>query len=148
MRMLNQQGFSLITAIFLLVVLATLMGYMVSLRVVQQQTVVMSIQGARALQAARAGIEYGVCKALNGTSCIPGTDTAETVTFLPADTALASFSVLVSCSATVHTEGAAAAFNFYTLTALSSNGTFEQGANANPDYVSRQIRITVSTTPP
>ena len=87
-------------------------------------------------------------KALNGTSCIPGTDTAETVTFLPADTALASFSVLVSCSATVHTEGAAAAFNFYTLTALSSNGTFEQGANANPDYVSRQIRITVSTTPP
>ncbi|MBT3206159.1 MAG: pilus assembly protein MshP, partial [Gammaproteobacteria bacterium] len=59
MKTLNQQGFSLITAIFLLVVLATLMGYMVSLRVVQQQTVVMSIQGARALQAARAGIEYG-----------------------------------------------------------------------------------------
>jgi len=144
----KQQGFSLITAIFLLVVLATLMGYMVSLRVVQQQMVVMSVQGARALQAARAGLEYGIYKALNGSSCVPGTDTTETVTFLPAEPALEKFSVSVTCTATVHTEGVASAFNFYTLTALSSSGTFAQGSAANPDYVSRQIRVTVSTAPP
>ncbi len=143
-----QKGFSLITAIFLLVVLATLMGYMVNLRVVQQQTVVMSIQGARALQAARSGLQFGVYKALSGTSCSPGVDTTEVVTFLPAEAALANFSVSVNCTATEHTEGAAAAFRFYTLTALASAGSYALGSDANPDYVSRQIRVTVSTEPP
>ena len=39
----RQSGFSLITAIFLLVVVATLISYMVNLSVVQHTTVAMSV---------------------------------------------------------------------------------------------------------
>jgi len=143
----RQNGFSLITAIFLLVVLATLMTYMVNLSVVQQSTVVMNVQGARALQAARSGLEYAIYQALSGSSCSPGVDTSETVTFSSAETALSNFSVAISCSATQHAEGASV-INFFTLIALAENGSYVSGSNVNPDYVSRRIRVTVSTEPP
>ena len=48
----KQGGFTLITAIFLLVVVAGLVAYFTNLRVVQQVSLVYGVQGARALQAA------------------------------------------------------------------------------------------------
>lgn len=142
-----QQGFSLVTAIFILVVLATLMTYMLNLNVVQHSTVVLNVQGARALQAARSGLEYGVYQALNGASCSPGSDTVETLAFASTETALKSFSVTLNCSASSHTE-ATTTLIFYTITALAENGAFASGADANPDYVSRRLRMTVSNAPP
>lgn len=135
----KQSGFSLITAIFLLVVLATLMGYMVNLRVVQQSTVVMSVQGARALQAARSGLEYGVYQALAG-SC-----TNEIVSFSAA--ALQPFTVNITCVESTHKENTTSV-NFYELTSTATSGSYSSGPNANPDYVSRRIRMTASTQPP
>ena len=143
MKIFGQKGFSLITAIFLLVVLATLMGYMVSLRVVQQSTIVMSVQGARAYQAARSALEYGIFQALNTATC----NASETLTFSADDLSLAPFSVDLSCSLSVHTEGPRQ-INVYQLTALASRGNYTSGGAANPDYVSRRIRVTVSNEPP
>ncbi|RLC56216.1 MAG: agglutinin biogenesis protein MshP, partial [Chloroflexi bacterium] len=45
----RQTGFTLITAIFLLVVIATLVVYMTNIRVAQQTTVLYGVQGARAI---------------------------------------------------------------------------------------------------
>ncbi len=143
----RQNGFSLLTAIFILVVLATLMTYMLNLNVLQQATVVQEIQGARAMQAARAGIEYGVYQALSGAACSPGANTSETILFAASESALKSFSVKLDCQASAHSEGATALV-FYTLTALAENGAYAAGANVNPDYVSRRLRVTVSRPPP
>ena len=139
---IGKSGFTLITAIFLLVVVGGLMGYMVNLRVLQQSTVVMAVQGARALQAARSGLEYGMYRALlPPNSC----STGELVTM--SDQTLSAFTVTVDCIATSHDEGGTV-FNVYTLTALAENGVFALGGNANPDYISRRLRVTVSEPPP
>ncbi len=153
MKSINSQfGFSLITAIFLLVVLAVLMVSIINIRVLQQNTVVMSIQGARAMQAARSGIEFGIYQVLR-----PAATTASaaawcaapgTVTFTAAEPALLPFTVTMSCSSTDHIE-ATETITTYDITALATHGTFELGPNdANPDFVSRQIRVTVSKSPP
>jgi MSHA biogenesis protein MshP len=136
-------GFSLVTALFLIVVLAVLAGYMINLRGVQQSTVVMSVQGARGLQAARAGLEYGAFRALIAGSC----NASETITFGTAEPALEPFSVALTCSQSAHTEDVTT-INFYELTATATSGNYAVGSNANPDYVSRRLRITVSNEPP
>jgi MSHA biogenesis protein MshP len=140
----KQVGFSLVTAIFLLAVLAVLMVNMVNLGVGQQATVVMSIQGARALQAARSGLEFAIHQALVNNSC----PASQTINFQAAEPALQGFSVLVQCDASVHTEGAGPAVTVYYLDALAQRGSYALGSNANPDYVSRRLRVTVSNNPP
>ncbi len=142
-KQFSNQGFSLVTALFLIVVLAVLAGYMINLRGVQQFTVVMSVQGARALQAARAGLEYGAFRALNAGSC----NASETIVFGAAEPALEPFSVALTCIQSSHTEDTTT-INFYELTATATNGNYGSGINANPDYVSRRLRTTVSNVPP
>lgn len=140
----RQCGFSLVTAIFLLAVLAVLMVNMVNLGVSQQATVVMGVQGARALQAARSGIEFGIFEALNNGNCPPP---SPTLVFGAADNGLAGFSVTIACTSSLHAESGSSV-RVYELEATATNGNYIRGGLANPDYVSRQIRATVSNNPP
>ncbi len=55
-----QRGFAAIAAIFLVVVLAALGGFMLTFSNAQQLTSAQDIQGSRAYWAARAGLEWGV----------------------------------------------------------------------------------------
>jgi len=55
----RQRGFSVIAAIFLLVVLAALGAFMLTFSTVQQTTGTQDLQGARGYQAARSGVEWG-----------------------------------------------------------------------------------------
>lgn len=77
-----QRGFSLISAIFLLVVLAGLGAAMVSFSTAQNQSQAMDVLGSRAYQAANAGIEWAAYNiALNpgvagNATFVPGTGTA------------------------------------------------------------------------
>ncbi len=59
-------GFALIPALFLIVVLAALAAVAVKISAGQSQAVIMGLQQARALAAARSGIEWGAYRALNG----------------------------------------------------------------------------------
>ncbi len=56
----NQCGFALFSAIFLLVVIAALGIFAVTISTSQQQTSTMDFLGSRAYQAAKAGIEWGM----------------------------------------------------------------------------------------
>jgi MSHA biogenesis protein MshP len=58
----KQSGFSLIMAIFILVILGLLGGYMVRLSGVQHATSVYTIQGTRAYLSAKGGIEWAVSR--------------------------------------------------------------------------------------
>ena len=54
----------MITAIFLLVVIAMLGAYIASLATTQQTSEALDVQGARAYQATYAGMQWGVFQAL------------------------------------------------------------------------------------
>ena len=133
----RQSGFSLLTAIFLLVVVAGLVGSMVGLNIGQQSTVTKGILGARALQAAKAALEYGIFQALDSGTC----NASDTINFTAAEPALQGFTVVLICTSTVHQE-ATTIVNFYRLTATATRGNYLLSGNANPDYVSRTIRAT------
>lgn len=89
----RQRGFAAIAAIFLVVVLAALGGFMLSFSNTQQLTSAQDIQGSRAYWAARAGLEWGIASA----------STCAASTSLSVD----GFTVVVSCSAQTYTEAAA-----------------------------------------
>ncbi len=135
-RAREQTGFTLIAAIFLLVVVAALIVYVTSIRVVQQTTLVYGVQGARALQAARSGIEWGIYQSIVNGAC------AASASFTPADPALDGFNIEVQCGSSVHTEGVTP-ITTYRLTAIARAGSF-----GSLDYVQRRLRATVSLDPP
>ena len=132
----RQRGFTLITAIFLLVVVAALVVFMTNIRVAQQTTLVYGVQGARAIQAARSGIEWGIHQSIVNGSC------AASTTFTIARPTLDNFSVEVQCGATTHTEGVTP-ITTYQLVSIASAGVF-----GSLDYVQRGIQATVSLDPP
>jgi MSHA biogenesis protein MshP len=57
---IRQRGFAIVSAIFILVVLAGLAGFIVSVTTTQNVSFAQDIQSARAYQAARAGVEWGI----------------------------------------------------------------------------------------
>ena len=141
----SESGFTLITAIFLLVVVAGLVVYMVNARVVQQTTLLYGVQGARAMQAARSGIEWGIYQHQNqGNACSVccAAPTITTITF-PGAPALQNFSVEVQCTQSTHTEGATAIITYH-LTAIAESGSYANQL----DYVQRRIHASVSIDPP
>jgi len=117
---LAQRGFGIVTAIFLLVVLGLLGAFIVSVTGLQLSSQALDLQGVRAYQAARAGMEWGAFQVLdpnntqNAASCtaplpaMPACPGAGGTTNLPAGTlagSLSAFTVTVGCTRTVATEG-------------------------------------------
>jgi MSHA biogenesis protein MshP len=151
----REGGFSLVTAIFLVVVLAVLGAFIVSVTGLQQSGHQLDILGARAYQAARAGIEWGAFQVLDPNNALnPATCSPVILPACPATTdistlagSLAVFTVTVRCVPTTTTEGnrdvrvfeiTADACNQPTGTSCPNTGTPGQG------YVSRQLSAVVS----
>ncbi|MFS2002054.1 agglutinin biogenesis protein MshP [Duganella sp. CT11-25] len=128
-------GVALVTAIFLLVVLAGLAVAVVSLMTSQQAGVAQDEQGTRAYQAAKAGIEWALFTQLQGATL----GCASTTSFaLPPGTSLSAFTVTVSC-------GAAGGLtpNRFEIRAVACNqpaGNACPNGAPGPDYVQREIR--------
>jgi MSHA biogenesis protein MshP len=129
-----EHGFSVITAIFLLVVMASLGAAMLTFSSVQQATGALDLQGIRAYQAARAGVEFGVYKVLR-----PGVASCGSTT-LTLSGSLAAFTNSVDCSASVvYTEGS----NTVTVYSLTSTAK-SQGVPGSANYVERRLTVSVS----
>jgi MSHA biogenesis protein MshP len=92
-----QQGFSIITAIFLLVVLAGLGAAMVTLSTVQNQSSAMDVVGSRAYQAARAGIEWAAYQIVNNPTPATAATCANTFALGSLGGTLSPFTVTVTC---------------------------------------------------
>ena len=127
-------GFSLIAALFLLVAVAALVTYMVNIGVVQQTTLLYGVQGARASQAARSGIEWGIHRSIVDDACAASTNIGHA--------AFAGFDIEVRCTRTTHFEGAIR-IDTFDLLSIASSGTY-----GTLDYVQRRIRASVSDDPP
>lgn len=122
---------SLVSAIFLIVVLASLAAVATRLGTIQSQTVSAGLLASQAFHAARSGIAWGAHRALNGGWC-------GSQTFSLTEAGANGFAVAVSCSQSTHLE-AGATINVYTIIALA-----ESGAYGGPDYVSRRIEAKVT----
>jgi MSHA biogenesis protein MshP len=127
-----QHGFSLVSAIFLLVVIAALGTFAVTLSTTQQQSAALDVLGARAYQASRAGIEWGAYQALQNNSCVA----SQVLAAMP--NTLANFNVRVDCTSKPASEASA------TVTMYQLTSTAKQGTAATPNYVERQMSVTIA----
>lgn len=144
-------GVGLVTAIFLLVVLAGLGTAVVTIFTSQQASSALDEQGARAYQAARAGLEWGLYMQLQGSGC-PGLDyqndvkTATTSFPMPADGSLAGFVVTVTCTQTGPTDDPLTRFVIRSraCTLQPANGACTDNSFSNsPDYVQRVVEAEI-----
>ncbi len=91
------QGFAIIAAIFLLVVLAALSAFMLSFSNTQHLTSTQDIQGSRAYWAARGGLEWAIGTVQTSSAACPAAGTA------PAS--IDGFTITITCTRRTYTEG-------------------------------------------
>jgi len=156
----RQRGLSIVTAIFLLVVLALLGAFMLSVTGLQQSSLQLDVQGVRAYQAARAGIEWGAWQALDPNHALnPITCSPVVLPSCPASPtnlsglagSLSPFTVTVTCSATVNaptTEGNRNVGAYQIIATACNQPVAGPGTCPNPTpaagYVERQLQATLS----
>lgn len=133
MRHRQQTGFALLAAIFILVILGMVSAFVVNISGMTHRTSVYAVEGARAIFAARSGLEWGVKQIVDMPTACP---TATTLSLTQGGAS--GFSVSVSCTASSFTEGTAT-FNVFVLTSIAERGSF-----GSTDYVSRQMQVTVT----
>jgi MSHA biogenesis protein MshP len=138
----RQAGFSLVAAIFLIVVLAALGAFAVQVALTQYQTATSELLQARAQAAAEAGIEYGANGALQR---VPASCLATTTLNLTGG-ALAGFVVKVTCASTTHQIYSGATPTNYTAYALAATAT--KGTYGAQDYVARTVTRNVTNASP
>ncbi|HWW69811.1 MAG TPA: pilus assembly PilX N-terminal domain-containing protein, partial [Duganella sp.] len=152
LRMIRKsRGVALVTAIFLLVVLSGLAVAVVSLTTSQQASATQDEQGARAYQAARAGIEWALFISLQtggGLANNPLGCSGAAWTFgLPAES-LSAFTVTVTCGQPVDGYGNMTpgqpdlTAGGVTITSTACNQPGPNGCpnlTPGPDYVQRVI---------
>ncbi|WP_019141386.1 hypothetical protein [Noviherbaspirillum massiliense] len=137
----GKRGFSLVSAMFLLVVLSTLGAAILNISTAQHMSSALDVQGARAYQAARAGIEWGMYKQLQENKC------NNTTSFqLPAGSTLGAFTVTVECSSKDGpVSGAGTNLKRWLITSTACNQPTATGICPNPGqngaYVERRLQV-------
>ncbi len=131
----RQHGIALVSAIFLLVALAAMGAYMVTLSGVSLSTTDRALLGARTYFGAKAGLDWGVQRTITDATP-PGNCTAigAGTSFTLTGTALDGIAVTVTCASTPH------GTNFvYYLTSTAKYGTA-----GSPYYAERKLEATFS----
>jgi len=132
------RGFALILAVFMIVTLAAIGLYLVTVSTGQIQAVSQDEQSVRAYQAARTGIELGAFQLLRNPPCTP----SQTLTLTQG---LSGFYAVVTCLqvGTTETEGTAS-IKVYRITATGCNNNPCSPATPAPTYVERQLQLTIT----
>jgi len=138
MRKGLQQGFSIVSAIFLLVVLSFLGVGMVTFSTSQHESAAMDVLGARAYLAARSGIEWASYHVAASPASSPAAWAGCTAgNAIPVAGSLTPFSpVTVNCVATSYIEGTSTVW-IYDVTATAKTG----GVPGNQGYVERVVTV-------
>jgi MSHA biogenesis protein MshP len=143
-----QGGLGVVAAIVVLVMLSTLAAGVVRLTFTQQVTSAMDIQGARALQTANAGVEWGMYQALKGSwaGCSGSSQTLDLRSTM-------GFMVTVSCTSRspAFVEGAstsgARSVRLYIIDAIacsSSSACPDATRSATSNYIERRRQAMVT----
>ena len=115
-----QQGFAAIAAIFLVVVLAALGGFMLTFSNAQQLTSVQDLQGTKAYWAARAGLEWAVV-AVPATPALCPNAAATQVAVASVPSPIDGYAIKVFCSKNTFND--AGTVTIFGIEAQASSGT-------------------------
>lgn len=133
-------GFAIVSAIFLLVILAALAAFIVQISTQQQIGAAADIQGVRAYQAARSGVEWGVYDHLRNSACAASSSFA-----LGGN--LTGFTVTVQCQGAGSNDenGTAVVTRRIVATACNQPAGGAPGSCPNPvpgaNYVEREVAV-------
>lgn len=127
------RGFGLVAAMFVMIIISLVVIAMSRLASVQHGSNILAIQQARAYQAARAGLEWGIARAFNSASCINSTVVSM------AGGGLSDFTVTLRCSSRDYPGEGGATLTIYQLTAEAENGA----PGSRPDYAFRSLTAVV-----
>ena len=136
----RSSGFALMLAVFLIVTLATIGLYLVTVSTGQVQAVAQDEQAVRAYQAARAGLERGMYQRLIVGNCtVPAS-----VTF-PTSPGLSAFRAELTCAQVGITENEGTTpISVFLITSRGCNANPCSPATPGPTYVERQLQVTVT----
>jgi MSHA biogenesis protein MshP len=134
----HARGFALMLALFLIVLLGVIAAYLITTSNVQVESGALDEQGARAYQAARAGLDWGAYQVLRNGTCPPGTTTLA----FPADH-LSGFRAEVSCTAFGAESEGGNVVNTYRIVSTGCN-LGPCGGALGPGYVERQLHLTLA----
>ncbi|OOZ38996.1 hypothetical protein BOW53_13425 [Solemya pervernicosa gill symbiont] len=150
MKSNQQQGFSLIGAIFLMVVLAAVGGYMVSISSGFHISGANAVEGSRAYYAAKGGLEWAISEleldnaAVNSATVCSGTVDGQVTNY--GSGALDGFSVQLSCSSSSYTE-TPNTYSIFIVEARSYKTALGVSAIGSLGYVSRSMKAKVTDAP-
>jgi len=133
------RGFALMMAVFMIVTLAAIAVYLLTISTGQLEAATQDEQGARASQAARSGIDWGAYQLLRNTGNCPA---FQRLTF--AQPGLLGFHAEVVCAIeAAETEGAVSV-DAHRITVTGCNRNPCGTANTDPTYVERQLMLVVT----
>lgn len=124
-----QKGITLVGAIFILIIVSLLGQYLINITGVQRQTSIMTLQSARAYQAANAGIEWGIYRVVIDASCVASTELTPNI---------GNFTTTVLCNTVGSYNEDGTVVTIYQITAESEHGSYGQ-----IDYVSRELETII-----
>src|SRR3989344_6236336 len=133
--MTDQRGVALVNAIFLIVALAALGAYMVNISGVQQATANQALTNARPLIAARAGLDWGIHRAVAPPTAAAG-ECSPSATFGLTGNGLENIQVTVEC--TPNTYGLVFIYQIVSTARNSSTNSL--------DYAERKLEATLCRT--
>jgi MSHA biogenesis protein MshP len=123
-RPMRQSGFTILSALFLLVVLAALGAYMVHLSTAQHLSTALTLHASRAYYAAYSGLEWAADRISVLTACPT----------VPTGFVVEGFTVqLTGCSKETVTEGGSS-YGVYEVSVEATHGSFGES-----DYVRRRL---------
>lgn len=141
-RMQAQRGFSIVTAIFVIIVLGSMALFMATIGGSQQLSMHFSVLGARSLQAAASGLEWAIHDVLhNNAAGLAGCPGTGVTTIGLADPDLSAYTIDIGCASSPVNE-AGVSYNVYALTVTASTGIF-----GTPSFGRRVLSATVSQQP-
>ena len=136
-----QSGFALVTGIFLVVVLAALGAFMLFVSGLMTSAGTLDVQGSRAYQAARAGIEWGAYQVLRVPAFAAACDAAPQTSTLN----LGSFNATVTCTASAAiTEGASTTVRAYRIVSNGCNDAAVCPGAVSSTYVERELALSIT----
>lgn len=139
------RGFVLMLVVFLIVTLAAIGAYLLTVSTGQIEAATQDEQGARAYQSARAGVEWGAFQLLRNAggayaSACAGGSASQTLA-LPGE--LGGFFARVACQKVGSETEGATTLEVFRLVSTGCNANPCPGA-PSPTYVERQLQLTLT----
>lgn len=133
----KQTGFSLVSAIFIVVILGLIGGYIVSISALTNASSSLSGLGVKAYYAAKSGLEWGAYQVAPFGGAGPFNCPASPTTINFTQGGLSGLSAVVTCSLNSFTE------HGITYRTFQINSTGQYGVPGSGDFVSRQLYMTL-----